>query len=89
MQVPRESGPDSWTREFAVSIPVLEQSAWNAVRDELSSSLGFLTGDLWSLQFTKFKGSLIATKAAKQQQLISSPADVIFYFRVVSIRLWE
>jgi hypothetical protein len=78
--VPRESGPDSWTREFAVSIPVLEQSAWNAVRDELSSSLGFLTGDLWSLQFTKCKGSLIATKAAKQQQLISSPADVISLF---------
>jgi 7-cyano-7-deazaguanine synthase in queuosine biosynthesis len=79
--VARETAPDCWTREFAVSIPVSDEKLWNSVRDELSLSLAFLTGDLWSLQFTKLNVSIVRPRPAKRSRHITPlRGDVVCLF---------
>lgn len=68
--VARESAPDCWTREFAVSIPVSDETAWDSVRDELSLSLSFLTGDVWPLQFTKLNTALVRPPRRQQSRFV-------------------
>jgi 7-cyano-7-deazaguanine synthase in queuosine biosynthesis len=80
--ITRKSAPDCWTREFAVSIPVSDEKLWNSVRDELSLSVAFLTGDLWSLRFTKLNVSIVRPRRAKRSRRITPPlrADVVCLF---------
>jgi 7-cyano-7-deazaguanine synthase in queuosine biosynthesis len=48
----RTGGGSSWNRrEIEVRIPVSVPDAWATVADELSTSVGFLTGDSWSFDF--------------------------------------
>lgn len=44
-----------WARRIAVRIPVHDSSRWSdpAVTDALHDTLGFLTGDFWTLEFVK------------------------------------
>lgn len=44
---------DNWTRALELSIPVIELDKWLAVKDELESTLHFLSGDEWRLYFRK------------------------------------
>ena len=50
--VGRRSSADGWSRELQLEIPVVEPLPWTAVKLELEETLGFLTGDRWSLEFT-------------------------------------
>jgi hypothetical protein len=44
----REPWPDGWTRGFAVDVPVGDPDAWEAAA--WPATLGFLTGDRWTLR---------------------------------------
>lgn len=43
---------DSWTREIILSVPVFDDH-WSAYKRTFERMLKFLTGDLWSIEFTK------------------------------------
>ena len=42
---------DGWTREIEISVPVSEPAVWERVSSLLQTTLDFLTGDKWTLQF--------------------------------------
>lgn len=50
-KTPRKSTADAWTRDFEVRMPVADVERWENARPALERSLGFLTGDLWTLRF--------------------------------------
>lgn len=49
--VKRAHSFDGWTREFEVQLPVSSPKRWGRVTSQLNRTLGFLTGDEWSLSF--------------------------------------
>lgn len=49
--VPRRLADDFWTREFEVEFPVSNAALWERAGEALTSALGFLTGDEWSVAF--------------------------------------
>ncbi len=52
----RAVGSVNWTsRNFALSIPVSDPEAWAGISDRLTNLLWFLSGDSWSLSFTKVR----------------------------------
>lgn len=46
--VPRRSSPDAWTRDLRVDVPVADPAPWDQA--PWPATLGFLTGDRWTLQ---------------------------------------
>ena len=51
-RVSREAAAqDGWTREIEISVPVAEPAVWERVSSLLQTTLDFLTGDKWTLQF--------------------------------------
>jgi 7-cyano-7-deazaguanine synthase in queuosine biosynthesis len=52
-RIPRKKTIDNWTRRIKLHIPVLEIDKWNAVKNELERTLGFLSGDEWLFEFRK------------------------------------
>ena len=48
----RKQSQDSWTREITLSIPVYD-SKWMNHRNTIERMLKFLTGDIWTLEFSK------------------------------------
>ena len=44
---------DAWSRDIEVCFPVNNLQAWKQVQDKLQLILSFLTGDYWSISFTK------------------------------------
>ncbi len=53
MKISRTSqAQDSWSREILLSVPVFDDH-WSAYKRTLERMLKFLTGDLWSIEFTK------------------------------------
>lgn len=48
---PRGRSPDGWTREIALTVAVGEPVYWSTQTDRLVQALGFLSGDIWSLEF--------------------------------------
>jgi hypothetical protein len=50
----RKRDGSNWNqRDFSLSVPVSNPSAWRAVADDLAGVLAFLTGDRWRLTFVK------------------------------------
>ena len=49
----RISSPDGWCRDMGVSLPVADTEVWNTVRPLAERTLGFLSGDHWSLSFRR------------------------------------
>jgi len=47
----RSASPDGWTREFDLQVAVTDPSLWNSQRDLVQRLLGFLTTDVWSVDF--------------------------------------
>ncbi|MGE5630798.1 MAG: Qat anti-phage system QueC-like protein QatC [Caulobacteraceae bacterium] len=50
-RVSRWRTTDKWTRNINISIPVLNLEKWEGVRALWSSTLSFLTGDIWNVKF--------------------------------------
>ena len=49
----REKSPDGWTREFNLTISVVDAPFWNDNSGIIQSLLAFLTTDRWSLNFVE------------------------------------
>ncbi|WP_375210915.1 Qat anti-phage system QueC-like protein QatC [Hyphococcus sp.] len=47
----RARSADGWTREFDLCVTVNDVAFWNSVKDELESTLQFLTTDIWTFEF--------------------------------------
>lgn len=47
----RKKSPDGWTREFNLTVSVIDDEFWNTQKTLLENLLGFLTTDRWNLTF--------------------------------------
>lgn len=47
----RACSPDGWTREFELTVSVVDAPFWNANADTLQQLLAFLSTDRWTLRF--------------------------------------
>ncbi len=47
----RTKSPDGWTREFEVDVAVGDPAFWNSQEDLIRRLLGFLTTDVWKINF--------------------------------------
>ena len=52
-RISRRLFKDCWTRDIYVSIPVLEYDVWKNTNNKWETMLGFLTGDIWHIEFRK------------------------------------
>ena len=46
---------NGWTREIEIEFPVKNIDYWKLAVTELEETLGFLTGDVWSIKFRKLE----------------------------------
>jgi 7-cyano-7-deazaguanine synthase in queuosine biosynthesis len=42
---------DKWTRKIKISIPVMQLDKWEQTKSNWNSTLSFLTGDIWDINF--------------------------------------
>lgn len=47
----RRKSPDGWTRQFELSVSVIDPAFWNQQSNLLSDLFGFLSTDIWSFKF--------------------------------------
>ena len=47
----RDNSPDGWTRDIQLEVAVTNPEFWNTQAEALNSVLGFLTGDIWDIEF--------------------------------------
>lgn len=76
----RAKGTVNWTaRDLAITVPVSDPGAWDTVRDRIAVALGFLSGDSWTIKFTKGVPAEKATEnpypGAQKVVLLSGGAD--------------
>ena len=64
--IPRKKTDDQWTRTLELSLPVSDPKKWSAVTDDLKTCLSFLTGDVWSIDFTEREHELYRPKQRKR-----------------------
>lgn len=58
MKISRTSqAQDSWSREIILTVPVFDNH-WNTYKSTFERMLKFLTGDLWSIEFTMRESTL-------------------------------
>lgn len=53
---------DSWTREIALELPVCNLEKWSSLDGLFAQMLNFLTGDRWTITFTKRENTLAEDK---------------------------
>lgn len=49
----RKQSPDGWTREFDLSIAVIDPEFWESQAESIQKTLNFLTTDRWFLHFSE------------------------------------
>jgi hypothetical protein len=47
----RTASPDGWTREMELEVAVADSAFWNSQRQLIQQLLGFLTNDVWKVNF--------------------------------------
>jgi 7-cyano-7-deazaguanine synthase in queuosine biosynthesis len=66
--------PPTWTRSIAMSLAVREPETWNAVKDDLSEVLSFLSGDRWQLEVRP------SSEPIAVPSQLSAPVDAVCLF---------
>jgi len=51
LRIPRDIGLDRWTRSVRIHVPVSNPTLWSSLGPSVAGLLGFLTGDVWELEF--------------------------------------
>lgn len=79
----RENSKNSWSRELILEVPLHSPDKWNTVSSKLANTLGFLTGDMWTLNFVS--GGLVSpipkmSKKAKQKRRSLKGLDSVCLF---------
>lgn len=49
----RSESEDGWTRNLSLKIPLCDSALWIPLADDIEKTLHFLSGDIWSLEFTE------------------------------------
>ena len=49
----RSNSDTNWSREIRVHLPLARPMPWNKVKQELATTLNFLSGDVWSFEFER------------------------------------
>lgn len=78
--IPRKTAQDNWTRELEVDLPVENIELWNRVRDKLQTTLSFLTGDYWSLNFYNLEHPLSRPRQNRVLQIPNLNANAVCLF---------
>lgn len=66
--LPREKvGFDGWSREIEVTMPVGNPQLFKAAKKQLERTLSFLTGDVWTVDFTQAPPFCLYKKGEKQK----------------------
>ena len=68
--VPRSGSSDGWSRSFEVTIPVADAAAWNRVSGIANECLSFLSGDEWTVKYTKRVSPLIRRRRRQRRSRI-------------------
>lgn len=71
---------DNWTREICMSIPVLEIEKWNSIKSGIENILGFLSGDLWEINFRKTDLRFRNIKSKKKYDIVGQDFDAVSLF---------
>ncbi len=80
-QVSRETeSQDTWTREMRLVIPVSNKELWEGAELTLNKMLGFLTGDIWIVEFRKKPKLTLAHERQKLAAGKQSPFDALSLF---------
>jgi 7-cyano-7-deazaguanine synthase in queuosine biosynthesis len=77
---PRGGGGSNWSaRDLELTVPVADPAPWQSIETDLSSVIGFLTGDHWSLEFVGSRPAreLVSTsvQGVSRVLLLSGGAD--------------
>lgn len=71
---------DSWTRYIEINIPVLEISKWNSVKKDMEQMLGFLSGDIWIIQFRRSNLRLRTNDKKNDSEILMNSFDAVSLF---------
>jgi hypothetical protein len=74
-----EQSQDSWTREIRLVVPVSDPDRWRAAAHTLTRTLGFLTGDYWTVGFRR-RPDRFASIAAPPATLLPPTFDALSLF---------
>lgn len=74
-----EQSQDSWTREIRLVVPVSDPDRWQAAALTLTRTLGFLTGDRWTVGFRP-RPKRFASLAMPPATLLPPPFDAVSLF---------
>ncbi|HMJ35414.1 MAG TPA: Qat anti-phage system QueC-like protein QatC [Baekduia sp.] len=74
----RRDTDDGWTRDLALSIPLSDIDLWQATAAHLERTLGFLSGDRWTLTFTELGDEPAQPLSGEQATLPDVDAVCLF-----------
>lgn len=74
-----EQSQDSWTREIRLVVPVSDPDRWQAAARTLTRTLGFLTGDRWTVGFRR-RPERFAALTTPPAVLVPPPFDAVSLF---------
>ncbi|MFZ4451033.1 Qat anti-phage system QueC-like protein QatC [Salibacterium aidingense] len=73
--IKRSSFKDGWTRFIKLNLPVLEKDIWDVNKNHVEKMLGFLTGDIWEVDF--FKRKLTKGELSVKKRIEDDPENII------------
>jgi len=77
----QEFGEDGWARVFDLDIPLVSPATWMHVKERLEKALGFLSGDVWTLNFrASGRGKPSALNTRKRRVANLNGVDVVSLF---------
>lgn len=75
-----KNSQDSWTREIDLTIPVSEPKLWEVTKRDVILMLNFLTGDIWSIVFSKRKISVNDVIGLQNINMLGREVDTVSLF---------
>ena len=69
--------PDRWTRTFIINMPVQDVTSWRSLGPDICSTLSFLTGDHWNIDFRAGKNVL---RSVTRPLKLYGAADLVCLF---------
>lgn len=79
-RVSRSLFMDCWTREFDISIPVIDLEKWESLRVLWNKTMNFLTGDVWNINFRKSENLYSQRTRQSRNRIDISGCDVVSLF---------
>ncbi len=70
---------NSWSRNFAVTLPVSTPTAWNRIADKMAATVSFLTGDVWTFAFVQGE-TVVARRPLIRKWVRTDSSDCVSLF---------